>query len=115
MTWMLMDEMANAIAAYDDKVAAHAGLRAVVADDVDARDSLLLLEYDDEGNPVGEAVAFDDLPASTVNMREATSDVTVFLFRTTVGLGGAARNADVTTFARPVHVATQGVVPVPAP
>lgn len=112
MTWMLMDEGGNAIAAYADVVAARAGLRALVGDDPDARGSVLLLEYDETGEPVGEAIAFDDLPETTVTLEEATFDL-IFEFRTTFGFSGGVREPTV-ILASPLGVATQGAIAAPA-
>ena len=56
MHFMIMDEAANAVDSFGDRNEAARALEAIVADDPAAADSLLLLAYDDDGNPVGEAI-----------------------------------------------------------
>jgi hypothetical protein len=73
--YMLLDSTGSAINAYHEEVAAHAALRATVADDPAAAADIFLLAYDDDGNPVGEAVTIEDLPAMTMSIR-ATAWVT---------------------------------------
>ena len=70
MTYMILDSSGNAINAYDDIVAARAALRAIVADDEGTADHVMLLAYDDGGNPVGEAVTVADLPTQTASLAE---------------------------------------------
>jgi hypothetical protein len=110
MTWMLLDEAGNAIAAYDDEVTAHAAMRSLAESEPDTVDSVLLIRYDDEGLPVGDAVTVADLPVQTVNILTSATDVFVLLSRATTGFGGVGQSVRVA--ARPTHVST---APAPGP
>lgn len=111
MTWMLLDGTGNAIDTYDDEVAAHAALRALVEAEPAARDEVVLLAYDGEGMPVGDAITFEDLGISTVNLISIELSIPVFMQRGTYGLGGVARIAD-DVAARVSHVGSIAGVPV---
>jgi len=60
--YLILDSMGNAVDAFRTRVAAQATLRAIVEEEPEAADALVLLAYDDQGQPVGEAVTYDDLP-----------------------------------------------------
>lgn len=109
MTWMLLDETGNAIAAYNDDVSAHAAMRSLAEAEPEAADLIVLVRYDDEGHPIGEAVTVEDLPLSTVNMIDVSVNLQVFLTRTTTGFGGIGQS--VLVAARPVHVSTTPSAP----
>ena len=67
MKYMILDSRGNAVDAFSTQVAARATLRAIVAEEPDAADELVLLAYNAEGRPVGEAATFYDLaPAATI-------------------------------------------------
>ncbi len=68
MHFMIMDEAMNAVDSFDSRVEAARALEAIVADDPAAADSLLLLAYDDDGNPVGEAVMAHVIAPATSTM-----------------------------------------------
>jgi hypothetical protein len=111
MTWMLLDQDGNAIATYDDEVEAHVAMRAIVDGEPGAAGSILLIGYDDRGNPVGEAVTYDELPASTVTVTEVPAEgIAVFLTRRTFGLGSSGRHVEAD--AVPTHVSTSRAVGV---
>lgn len=62
MRYLILDSMGNAVDAFRTRVAAHATLRAIVDEEPDAADALVILAYDDAGRPAGEPITFDDLP-----------------------------------------------------
>jgi hypothetical protein len=62
MRYLILDSMGNAVDAFRSHVAARATLRAIVEQEPDAADALVILAYDDQGHPVGKPTVFDDLP-----------------------------------------------------
>ncbi|MEX2197080.1 MAG: hypothetical protein WD844_17545 [Thermoleophilaceae bacterium] len=56
MHYVLMDSTGNLIDSYDREEEAHAALNRIVHEEPEAADHVALLTYDDEGNPVGQAV-----------------------------------------------------------
>jgi len=54
--FVIFDNTANLVASYDDLDEARARLHEIAEQDPDAADEYALLEYDDDGHPVGEAV-----------------------------------------------------------
>ena len=101
MTWMLLDEAGNAIAAYDDDVAAHVALRSLADAEPDAADHVLLVQYDDEGNVIGDAVVIGDLPPQTVSVTCLMDALAISANRRTTGFGTVRRSFDVS--ARPLR------------
>jgi hypothetical protein len=71
MTYMILDSTGSAIASFDDETAARATLRAIVAHEPEAADHVVLIAYDDDGRPQGEAATYEDLPpAATIEHSE---------------------------------------------
>jgi hypothetical protein len=70
MKYLILDSTGSAVNEYADEVAAHVGLRNLVAEEPEAADHLALLAYGDDGQPVGGAVTFDDLPPSTTRVNQ---------------------------------------------
>jgi hypothetical protein len=68
---MILDRSGNAINAYDDVVGAHAAMRVLVADDPSVADDLLLVAYDEAGQPLGTATVFADLPGMTTSVTQS--------------------------------------------
>jgi hypothetical protein len=66
MDYMILDSAGNALASFDDELEARATLHSIVAVDPDAADEVVLLAYNDEGIPVGEALAAFDCPPPVV-------------------------------------------------
>ena len=67
MTYMILDSAGNALASFDDELTARATMLSMATLEPDAADHMALLEYDDEGMPVGQALSIYDLePAVTV-------------------------------------------------
>lgn len=56
MYFTILDNTANAVDTFTSEREAVAALEAMVENDPEAADDLLLLRYDDDGNPVGEAL-----------------------------------------------------------
>ena len=77
MTWMLMDERGNAIASYEDEVAAHACMRSIVQEEPEARADVSVgdLGYWPPGNAF--CIFFGRTPASSGSAPRAASPVTV--------------------------------------
>lgn len=65
MTYMILDSSGNAIASYTDAVSARAALRSIVEQEPEAADHVLLIAYNEQGEPVGEAMMVSDLPPNT--------------------------------------------------
>jgi len=107
MTWMMLDETGNAIGAYDDDVSAHVALRSLAEAEPDAADRVLLVQYDDAGHPVGDAVTIEDLPVATFNVVTASDILAVFLIRSTTGVSTVRQSV---VDARSFHVATPRTV-----
>jgi hypothetical protein len=71
MQYMILDSFGNALASFDDDATARATLHAMVAVEPDSAEHVVLLDYDDEGMPVGEAKTVFDVPlAVTVEPSE---------------------------------------------
>lgn len=62
MDYMILDTAGNALASFDDEVAAHATIHAMVAVEPEAAEHVVLLAYSDDGMPVGEALSVWDVP-----------------------------------------------------
>ena len=56
MYFTILDDAANAVDTFTSEREAVAALEAMVESDPETADQLLLLRYDDDGNPVGEAL-----------------------------------------------------------
>ena len=63
MEYMILDDGGNALAAFADETTARATLHAIVRAEPDAADHVVLLAYNDEGMPVGQALHIVDVPA----------------------------------------------------
>lgn len=64
---MILDSAGNAVASLESEPTARATLHAMVKLEPEAADHLVLLAYDDDGMPVGEArTVYDVPPAVTV-------------------------------------------------
>jgi|GEM_PF-1335225 len=88
MTHMLFDSNGNAINSYDDETAARAALRAIVQRDPAVAEHVLLISYDEDGDPVGEAVLAADLPPSSMSLRWSASPAWISV---SAGIGAASR------------------------
>ncbi len=62
MEYVILDSAGNAIASFSSEGTACATLRAIVAVEPDAAEHVVLLAYDDEGMPVGDAMSIFDVP-----------------------------------------------------
>jgi hypothetical protein len=62
MQFLILDRLGNAVAAYDDEGTARANLHAIVEVEPEAADEIVLVQYDDDGMPVGEPVTAYDAP-----------------------------------------------------
>jgi hypothetical protein len=60
MDYMILDSAGNALAAFEDELTARATLHAIVALEPDAAEHIVLLAYDEQGMPVGEALSVED-------------------------------------------------------
>jgi hypothetical protein len=60
MDYMILDSAGNALASFEDELTARATLHAIAAVDPEAREQVVLLAYDDDGMPVGDAVTVID-------------------------------------------------------
>lgn len=60
--YLILDSAGNAVACFEDEVKARATVHAIVAVEPEAADSLVLLAYDEDGLPVGNAVRAVDVP-----------------------------------------------------
>lgn len=61
MYYVLVDSEGNRVDAFQEEQAAHEALRAMVDEEPDAADDVLLLAYRDDGGREGEALMFSDL------------------------------------------------------
>jgi hypothetical protein len=59
---MILDNHGNAVASFDDEISARAGMHAIVAVEPECADSLILMTFDEEGLPVGDAHTFAETP-----------------------------------------------------
>src|SRR4051794_7369555 len=79
MYFTILDDATNAVDTFTDEGEAVAALSRIVGADPDAAEHLLLLRYDDDGSPVGEAQeARVVAPASVLS---PTSQMTVVAWR----------------------------------
>jgi hypothetical protein len=103
---MIFDSAGNAINSFDDEVAARAALRAIAEREPTAADDVLLISYDDDGNPVGEAVTAEDLPPSSMSLRGWVSPGWISV---SAGIGAASRfsGKPVSTVYRSGNASTQ--------
>jgi hypothetical protein len=62
MDYMIIDSAGNTLASFEDELDARAALHAMVAVEPEAAEHVVLLAYNEEGMPVGEAVAAFDCP-----------------------------------------------------
>lgn len=62
MDYMILDTAGNALAAFDDEISARAAIHTIVALQRDAAEHVVLLAYDDDGLPVGDALRVWDVP-----------------------------------------------------
>jgi hypothetical protein len=70
MEYMILDSAGNAVASFDDETTARATLYAIVEVEPEAADHLVLLTYDDDGMPVGDAKTYVDVPPA-VEVRQS--------------------------------------------
>lgn len=61
MTYAILDSTANLVDAFDNEGEARHALEAIVHQDPEAADDYALLTYDDDGQPVGEALLASQL------------------------------------------------------
>jgi hypothetical protein len=59
---MILDSAGNAIASFTDEMTARATIHAIIRIEPESADELVLLAYDDDGMPVGQAQTFFDVP-----------------------------------------------------
>ena len=59
--FLILDSTANLVDSFDREDEAHAPLEEIVREDPDEADEYALLTYDDQGQPVGEAIVGSDL------------------------------------------------------
>ena len=64
MEFMILDSSGSAVASFADDLAARAAIHAIVAVEPTAADHVVLLAYDDDGMPVGDALAVWDVPSA---------------------------------------------------
>jgi hypothetical protein len=62
MDYMILDSAGNALASFNDETTARATLHAIAAVEPEAAEHVVLLAYDDEGMPIGEALTVLDCP-----------------------------------------------------
>lgn len=59
--YVILDSTANLVESFDDEEEAREALEQMVQQDPDEADDYGLLQYDDNGNPVGEVLMGSDL------------------------------------------------------
>lgn len=59
--YVIIDSNANLVEAFDQEVEARAALEGIVQQDPDSADEYAMLQYDNSGHPVGEALLGSDL------------------------------------------------------
>jgi hypothetical protein len=59
--YVILDSTANLVESFDNEAEARTALEAIVRSDPDAADQYALLQYDDEGQPVGDALLGSEL------------------------------------------------------
>ena len=64
MTFVILASTGNLIDSFDEETEARAALEAIVEGDPSAAGEIALIEYDDDGMPVGEALVGPDLGAA---------------------------------------------------
>lgn len=62
--YVIMHSTANLVASYDDEAEAREALERIVREDPDQASEYAMLQYDNSGQPVGEAVVGSDLGVS---------------------------------------------------
>jgi hypothetical protein len=62
MQHAILDSAGNLVVSYEDELLARAVFHAIVAVESDAAEHLVLLAYDDDGMPVGDARTIVDVP-----------------------------------------------------
>lgn len=63
MQFVIADSEGSVLDTFDDRSAAESALRLMVNHDWAASDDLLLVPYDDVGNPAEDAIMFEDISA----------------------------------------------------
>jgi hypothetical protein len=66
MDYMILDSAGNALASFEDELDARATLHAIVAVEPEAAEHVVLLAYNDEGMPVGDAMSAFDCPPAVI-------------------------------------------------
>lgn len=61
MQFVIVDNEGSVLDTFDDRQMAESALRLIVRHDKKAADDLLLLTYDNSGDPAGDAVVFEDI------------------------------------------------------
>jgi hypothetical protein len=110
MNWMLLDDAGNAFGTYDDEISAFVALRSLVVDEgSEVADHVLLLAYDEAGQPVGEALTFGDLPMASFSLADTSpgGQQIFWAARPTRGFGGVSTAVD--GIARPRTTGTVAV------
>jgi hypothetical protein len=62
-TYVILDSTANLVDSFDQEAEARRALEAIVRQDPDAADEYALIEYDDDGRPVDDALIGSELGA----------------------------------------------------
>ena len=62
-SYVILDYTANLVESFDDQQEAVHALEQIIEQDADAADGYALIEYDDEGHPVGDALIGSELHA----------------------------------------------------
>jgi hypothetical protein len=62
--FVILDSTANLVESFDRESEARAALEAIVQQDSESADEYAILKYDDNGNPVGQAVTGPQLNTS---------------------------------------------------
>lgn len=68
MHYLMTDSEGNVLDTFVDDVTARSALRTVVNNSPGAIDDVLLVPYNDDGSPAGEAVMFRDITADVVSL-----------------------------------------------
>lgn len=63
MQYLMTDSEGNVLDTFTNEVAARSALRAVVSNAPSAIDEVLLVPYNDDGTPAGDAMMFRDITA----------------------------------------------------
>jgi hypothetical protein len=59
--YVILDSTGNLVDSFDTEAEAHAELERIVKQDPDAADEYAMIQYDDHGHPVGEALVGSQL------------------------------------------------------